>query len=851
MVEFVGKKVAFRVYVHREFLATWHEDVISVIKVALDESRIADDAFNVIRFEEGKSVAFLRYDKFFEDAFPRLQESWSFDFKNRKTSYRDYRKSLNVPILHRKERLISTSHKDYVVFSSLTKQLEEIGAFKESTKIGFSLFWENLLDNLGYKVVGHDLHIIGNNEESDVTDFLAPAIKADYVIPRHLTALQRSTMSAPVSAMLRVGLIAPNKEFFDYGCGHGTDIISLKNLGIKTSGWDPYYSPENSLTKAEVINLGFVINVIENLEERKEALRNAFSLAKEVLCVSVMLENDNRSGIEFLDGVVTKRGTFQKYYSSSEIKAYIEGVLGRSSMTLAPGIYLVFADLKVEAVYLGNRKGMRRERLSVSPKHVAQHMPREFVVSKTQLKKEAQEIERQKVNNLRQDFIELWLDLGREPFYDEVPEVEKYIEVFGSFNRIVARSREGLSLDLLASRRKEKIEDILVLLAMENFTKKSRFMDFPISVQRDIRIFFNDLNSARKQAYSLLLLAGNCDTLKEACREGQEQGFGSLSDGDVLTVHASLVPYLPAVLRTYAGCASVLYGSLELVDLIEFWPDDGKICIYNFSDFSESMPSFKQKVTVRLKRNQVSVYSFSDSHNVLPYKSRFMNPVMEGFNEQVEFEKKLSRFISFDENSFLIKREQIDLVLARHCYKIAPNGLGLEKFEPELSEKCSKHFRFEDLILAGETVFDSKISNRPKQIESYNALRDLSLLVLDPVVDWFGSLKVTYGFCSFELSKMIKKRIAPKLDQHCSYELNSKRNFICERVGAAVDFIVEDEDMFEVAKWVFNNTPVDRLYFYGHDRPIHVSYAPENKKVAFLMKDIGDGRKIPVELKFD
>ena len=121
-------------------------------------------------------------------------------------------------------------------------------------------------------------------------------------------------------------------------------------------------------------------------------------------------------------------------------------------------------------------------------------------------------------------------------------------------------------------------------------------------------------------------------------------------------------------------------------------------------------------------------------------------------------------------------------------------------------------FRFQDLILAGETVFNSKISNRPKQIESYNALRDLSVLVLDPTVDWFGSLKITYGFCSFELSKIIKKRIAPKLDQHSSYELNSRGKFICERVGAAVDFIVEDEDMFEVANWVFNNTPVDRLY---------------------------------------
>ena len=45
-----------------------------------------------------------------------------------------------------------------------------------------------------------------------------------------------------------------------------------------------------------------------------------------------------------------------------------------------------------------------------------------------------------------------------------------------------------------------------------------------------------------------------------------------------------------------------------------------------------------------------------------------------------------------------------------------------------------------------------------------------------------------------------------------------------------MDFIVDDESMLEVAQWVVENTPFDRLYFYGGDKPIHASYGPNNDR---------------------
>jgi hypothetical protein len=109
------------------------------------------------------------------------------------------------------------------------------------------------------------------------------------------------------------------------------------------------------------------------------------------------------------------------------------------------------------------------------------------------------------------------------------------------------------------------------------------------------------------------------------------------------------------------------------------------------------------------------------------------------------------------------------------------------------------------------------------------------------VIDYFGMIRLTYGFCSRELAKEISGRIAPEIDQHAAHERKSNGAPVCKRLGAACDFLVEDEDMEEVANWVFENTEVDRLYFYGKDRPIHVSYSstPARQFVAMIATPSG------------
>ena len=74
---------------------------------------------------------------------------------------------------------------------------------------------------------------------------------------------------------------------------------------------------------------------------------------------------------------------------------------------------------------------------------------------------------------------------------------------------------------------------------------------------------------------------------------------------------------------------------------------------------------------------------------------------------------------------------------------------------------------------------------------------------------------------------------------------------VCARLGAAGDFIVDDEDMFEVAQWVAANTPFDRLYIYGPDKAIHVSCGPNHDRQIVRMVRSKSGRLVPSVVAVD
>ena len=163
---------------------------------------------------------------------------------------------------------------------------------------------------------------------------------------------------------------------------------------------------------------------------------------------------------------------------------------------------------------------------------------------------------------------------------------------------------------------------------------------------------------------------------------------------------------------------------------------------------------------------------------------------------------------------------------------------------PQLNQPCSRHFTYRQLIECGETWQSSSINNLPLSDQSWQALADLATHILDPVYEQFGALEITYGFCSPPLvaarKKLAKEQgvlpsIYPALDQHSCFEKNEKGDIICSRGGAACDFQVPDTSSLAITIWMVKQLSFDRLYFYGHDKPIHVSYTSGSRNAVICV----------------
>lgn len=171
----------------------------------------------------------------------------------------------------------------------------------------------------------------------------------------------------------------------------------------------------------------------------------------------------------------------------------------------------------------------------------------------------------------------------------------------------------------------------------------------------------------------------------------------------------------------------------------------------------------------------------------------------------------------------------------------------------ELDSLCGRYLTFRDLIECGETwrqadAAGSPINNEPVEPASLDALVSLCETVLDPVIDEFGSMSLTYCLAGANLSRRVEKtvgRIAPRLDQHAAFERNRRNRRVCDRGGVAADFRIAGQSSLDVAKWVVSNTQFDRLWYYGPMKPIHVSANVHPLGQVVILRPGPTGKRIP------
>ena len=169
--------------------------------------------------------------------------------------------------------------------------------------------------------------------------------------------------------------------------------------------------------------------------------------------------------------------------------------------------------------------------------------------------------------------------------------------------------------------------------------------------------------------------------------------------------------------------------------------------------------------------------------------------------------------------------------------------------------KIGRHLTLEELCSCTQTYqkYASQIQPYPENPEeTIPALQSLCQYVIDPVIECFGkdNFWLTYGFCSKDLKRFLAQkdpetgikngRVDPSWDQHMAHEKNRNGQYYCDRLGAACDFRIVGLESDHLVEWILEQQlSFDSLYYYGSDRPIHISYAPQQRLNIWTFTDGG------------
>jgi DNA phosphorothioation-associated putative methyltransferase len=605
----VGKSLPEAVYVHADHLPS--NELTSLVSDAQLHAGVDRTQFDVVKLARAKrQVSLLAYPGFFEIAFPSLAEAWIVDLDARKVSHRRYAKTSNQPVLHRKELLLPRSHPRHAEFAELTRAAERAGLFDDQAAIGTLLVWEARLARVGLTVQGHTLVAVeGSRDTQEAAAIL-----------RHRTALARHALSTPMQCLWRFGYLDGRYTVFDYGCGRGDDVATLRAQGLEVSGWDPYFAQEGQRRPADVVNLGFVINVIEDPVERHEALTQAFALTGRVLAVAALLggEGEYERFRLYRDGVLTGRGTFQKYFSQQELRDYIAATLDREPIAVAPGIFFVFRRDEDEQEYLLARYRARPPRPAPTrpprpsrPPHTPREprpprQPREPTIRPPRPSKWQQN------EALLTDLWAFTLSLGRVPELGEYARETEVITALGSMQSAMRWLLKNRDRSPLEASQLRKADDLLVYFAMNRFERRRSFSQLRSDLQRDVRAFWGSYPTALQEATKLLFRAGDSSIVAAEAHRAHASQVGVLEDDD-LFVEPTNLPHLPAVLRVYVGCGERLFGDANQCDLLKLHLVSGKVSFLNYLDYAVAeSPLLIERTKVDLRRQQL--YWFSRAH---------------------------------------------------------------------------------------------------------------------------------------------------------------------------------------------------------------------------------------------
>jgi hypothetical protein len=404
-----------------------------------------------------------------------------------------------------------------------------------------------------------------------------------------------------------------------------------------------------------------VVNVIEDRFERADALRAAWSLATSVLVVSARLawEADAQTGKPYLDGRLTNAGTFHKFFTPEELKAWVEATIGRVAVTAAPGVLYVFRDDRgAQRLLAHHSRHSSRPRQGVAELLYDQGRvlldPLETFVSEHRRLPSPPEIEsvdalidtfgsiRAAFSLIRratgprrwsdvdlgarrrserrfeehlddlQPLIDFVTDRGRLPRAGELANELELTAEFGSIRAAFSLVRRVTGSGRWTELEHAAKENFLVYAALAAFGGRPKFSDLPEDLQYDAKDLYGSYSAACTEADRLLFSIANLDAINAACTKAS---FGKLTP-EALYVHAGYVSELPTLLRVYEGAARQLTGDVNDATLIKLNRLKPQVSFLVYPAFeNDPHPAIEASVVAKLGDVRVKYRYFGNSVN--------------------------------------------------------------------------------------------------------------------------------------------------------------------------------------------------------------------------------------------
>jgi len=421
--------------------------------------------------------------------------------------------------------------------------------------------------------------------------------------------MKRYALSRPLALAISHQVVSPARTVFDYGCGRGADVRLLRKSGVIAKGWDPYFHPEEGIIPADCVNLGYVLNVIEDPIERAATLEKAFDLAGKALIVAVRVDQALDTAAEFSDGVLTKHGSFQKLYSQEEFRKYLGDTLGRQVHMASLGIAYVFKDSEAESEYLAQLSLYR-------PTSFREAVRNAFSKDRT-----------------AQRYLSLTRSLGRTPLPAEFKGLARLVDRFGSIQRVERIASSLLDSDTLASAREEKRVNILTYIAMlrlQGLTPPP-VRSLPDEVQADIKMLWPSYKASIEAGTDFLFDLGRPGRIEQECKQSN---VGKKLP-DALYIHKTAEPQLSPLLRLMILTARQIVGEIEY-DLVKIALDGKKLSFLGYRNFEDvAHPELVYSVRVFLPKATYDVRNYGASQNppILHRKETFLDPLHPRYAE--------------------------------------------------------------------------------------------------------------------------------------------------------------------------------------------------------------------------